>query len=350
MTAPLFRASGVLRGNSTTGTLTIPAAVQDGDWGFLTVSNSDGMGAPSIPTGWSQVAQAAHINSKAYFTVFAKQFAAGDAGPAITWAVGSNFGIVGVWYSGANGIGVIGSVTASAAGTTTVANSVTTTSPDNVVLAMATHTAGSAGFAASGTIAPDATVRGTTFSTATFGHSIVVADLTKATAGATNAQTVTWDAAYTGSGAMQLAVLPVPAPQVWVPSTDTGSTTTGWTKTPAGAASIAAVLSDTDATTYIESGDNPNGLVYQSAPFTLSKPADLTSVRVKASGYLASGTTGSRLIQLYQSTTLIKQQTVALTGTNVETVVSLNSTEAGSITVTAGQWANLSVKVTDTAS
>lgn len=351
MAAPVYRNSATLRGNAATGALTIPGTVQDGDWGVLVVANNFPMGTPPTPAGWSVVQASTNLGGgKEYLTVFAKQFVAGDPGPSFTWTSGANFTLAAAWYSGANGVGVVGTLAGATSGTVTTAGAVTTASADNLVLTLADHYAGSGGFAASATVAPDATIHASSFGAATFHHSIVIAATTKATAGSTNAQTVTWDAALTASGGLQVALLPLPTPQTWVPTTDSGATITGWTKTPSGAASVAAVLADSDPATYIESGDNPTGLVYQSPTFTLSKPADLTSVKVKVSGYLAAGSTGSRLIQLYQSTTLIKQSTVALTGANTETVVALNSTEAGSITTSAGQWLNLSVKVTDTAS
>jgi len=350
MTLPVFRTQATAKGNGTSGSLTIPAGVVADDWGFLVVTNGDGMGAPSVPTGWSQIVQAAHINSKTYLTVFAKQYVAGDAAPAITWAVASNFGLAAVWYSGAGGAGVVGTATPTISGTAIPAPSITTASADNVVLSMANHFIGSAGFASTATVAPDAVIRSSLYATAAFGHCAVIADVTKATAGTTNTQTFTFDASTVGSAGVQIAVIPAPAQQVWAPTTDTGSTVTGWTKNPAGAASVATVLGDADPATYIESGDNPTGLVYQSAPFTLAVPADLTSVKVKVSGYLSAGTTSSRVIALLQGATVIKSSTVALTATNAETVIALSSAEAGTMTASSGQWANLTVKVTDTAS
>lgn len=109
------------------------------------------------------------------------------------------------------------------------------------------------------------------------------------------------------------------------------------------------MLSDTDPNTYVETLNNPAGQVYQSERFPLPVSPDLTSVKVKVAGYII-GTTASRVIGLYQGTTLVKSVTITPTGSDVETVVALTSAEAGSMVASAGQWTNLSIRVTDTVS
>lgn len=350
MTAPTFRAAATARGNSTTASVTIPGTVVADDWGLLVVSSGDGMGNPSTPSGWSVVLATTAINAKCRISIFARQFVGGDANPSMTFGVGSNWTVNAVWYEGSDGIGVIGSLTGSASGTTSTCSAISTTSTDNLVLTIGNHFAGSAGFAASATNAPDAAVVSAIYGVGTFNHSIWIGADVEALAGATNTQTITWNAAGTGIGGIQVSLLAAAPPQIWVPTTDTGATITNWTTEPSGAAGTYEVLADGDPLTYIESATNPVAQVWQSEPFSLNVPADLNSVRVKVSGYMPVGTTGSRTIELYQSTTLIKQDTVALTGADAETVVALNSTEAGSMTVTTGAWDDLSVKITDTAS
>jgi hypothetical protein len=350
MAAPTFRAAATARGNSTTASVTIPGTVQVDDWGILVVDSGDGMGNPSTPSGWSVILSTTAMNAKSRITIFGRKFVAGDAAPSMTYGVGSNWSVNAVWYSGCDGVGIIGSFTGAGTGTTSTCAAITTTSADNIILSIGVHFAGGAGFAASASASPDSAVVSAVYGVGTFNHGIWIGAHTKAVAGATNTQTITWDLAATGIGGIQISLIPAAPPQLWVPTTDTGATIASWTKTPSGAAGVYAVLADSDPTTYIESATNPSAQVYQTPTFSLQVPADLTSVRVKVSGYMPVGTTGSRLIQLYQSTTLIKQQTISLTGSNVETSVALNSTEAGSMTVTSGQWQNLSVKVTDTAS
>lgn len=349
-TPPVRRASATLRGNSTSGTLTLPGTLVADDYGLLTVCNNDGMGNPTAaPSGWSVIVPTVAINAKQRVTIYGKTYAAGDPNPSQSWGVSSNWAMEGVWYSNCAGVGALGSFTGSASGTTSTAAADTTTSDQNMVVTIATHFAGSLGFATSATPSPDATLNAAFYGTATFHHGIWIGDVVKATAGATNAQTITWDVAGTGMGGIQIALIPALPLQVWVPTTDTGATITGWTKTPSGAAGIFTVLADSDPTSYAETADNPAAQVYQTPTFSLQVPADLTSVKVRVSAYFSAGTSGSVLAQLYQGTTLIKQQTITLTASNVETVMSLTSTEAGTMTVTSGSWNNLSVKLSATA-
>lgn len=350
MAAPTYRDKVSARGNGTTATVTIPGTVQADDWGILAISSGDGMGNPSTPSGWSVILPTVAINAKARLTIFARKFVAGDGNPSMTYGVGSNWAVNAVWYSGSDGVGVVGSFTGSSTGATSTAAALTTLSADNIILTVGNHFAGSAGFATSATNSPDSAMISEIYGVGTFNHSIWIGAHTKTVAGATNTQTITWNLSTTSTGGIQIALIPAAPPQLWVPTTDTGATIASWTKVPSGAAGVYAVLADSDPTTYIESATNPSSQVYQTPTFSLQVPADLTSVRVKVSGYMPVGTTGSRTIQLYQGATLVKQSTISLTGSNVETSVALNSTEAGSMTVTSGSWNNLSVKVTDTAS
>ncbi len=349
--APPFRATASLRNNSASTTLVIPALVEAPDYGLLVVTNNDGMGVPSTPAGWSVVLATQNIGGKQRFTIFGKAYEEGDADPIVTWGTSSNNTVLGIWYSDVSGVGVIGSFIGAVTGAAATADAISTLSDDNEVIAIGTHYFGGSGSATSATVAPDFAIAASIYGGGgTFQHSIVVADLDKAVAGATNDQTFTFDSTGTAMGGIQLSLTPTLPDQEWRPTTDTGATIAGWSKTPSGAASVAAVLADDDPATYIESGDNPVGLVWQSETFTLDKPADMTTVKVKVSGYMPTGTTGDRTIALYQGTTLIKQQAVTLTDTDTTTTMSLSSTEASSITVTTGQWEDLSVKVTDTAS
>lgn len=176
----------------------------------------------------------------------------------------------------------------------------------------------------------------------------VTASHTYAAAGTyTITLTVTDNLGGTGTATQTVTVAPV---KTYVPANDTGATTTGWTKVPSGAASFAATQGDLDDTTYIESTANPTNVVYQTAIPDVDVPADLTTVKIRARGATVSATSGSVILGLYQSGTLIAQSApLPLTATPAWNELALTSAQASAIAVTGSKWQNLSIRKTYTA-
>lgn len=340
---------------TTSPTITVPTggtAPVAGDIGIVM------LGAPSPtlrvitpPAGWSVVSASAVYNNMCV-AIYQRIYQAGDPSTvAFASTVADLWAMAGVWLDGTvvQSLDVIGTVgSRGGSSTLTTAPALTASAAGEIILAI---------FGERSTAITTATV---SVGTQDFYQEYIASTcsflISEQTAGSTAVAAVT--ATYTGASGngmgLQVALTPVPttppAVQTWVPTTDTGATITGWTKVPGGAASIAAVLADNDPTTYAESGSNPAGLVYQSPPFSLIVPMDLSTVAINVSGYFSSGTTGSRVVALYQGTTLVHTSTVTLGSSNATAVVAPSVPEASAMIVTAGLWQGLSVKITDTAS
>ena len=173
------------------------------------------------------------------------------------------------------------------------------------------------------------------------------------TAAGTYTVTVTVTDANSSTGTTTQIVNPRVVVTVY-PTSDTGATTTGWSKVPSGAASFAAVLGDNSDTTYAETGTSPSNQILHTPLPAMEVPADLSTAEFGGRYYLASGTSGSVVLALYQSGTLIKTgSSAALTSSPQTYLLALTATEAAALTVTAGspnKWSNLAVRATVTGS
>lgn len=134
-----------------------------------------------------------------------------------------------------------------------------------------------------------------------------------------------------------------------LPTTDSGGTYTNWTST---GANDFSVLADSLDTTYIESVTNPTSATFTVPLPSRAVPSDLTSVQLLVRAELAAGaTSGTLAASLYQNTTSISTGTpVSITSSYVDYLFNLTGTQAAAITASAGQWANLNIRVTTTAS
>jgi hypothetical protein len=216
--SPEFRAAATgseTLGASTTTALTptIPAEVQEGDVGFIVALGGGGSGAATAPSGWSTLVSDTTLGTGgARFSVFTRTYVAGDPNPTVNWpsapTSGNNLCAPAVWYSGVGSITAGTVSTSSTASTDWTAPSLTTPANDHTVLAVSGEKGGSTGWGSIASWSPDATMRASRYGTGNFYPSVVFGDLDKPTAGATNAQTASWNFSTSNGFAVQIDLAP----------------------------------------------------------------------------------------------------------------------------------------------
>lgn len=200
-------------GNGQGLTITTPGTVQVGDWGFVGTMAGGGSNASAAPAGWSTLVADTQINTgAARLAIYGRQFQAGDANPTVGYptapASGNNISAFGIWYSGVTAVNV-GTLGTGAAALTRDCPSLTTGGASREVLCISGSKGSGSGFPSSLSFGPDATFRGARYATANFYPSIGGGDFTKATAGATNIQTATWNFSTANSFGIQLELVGV---------------------------------------------------------------------------------------------------------------------------------------------
>lgn len=351
---PRFRAEAHTRNNATTtNTITIPAAVESGDIGILVISTGAAIGSATLtaPSGWTTVVPQTAISSSGTMAVYTKNYQSGDTNPTVTSSGSQTMTACCVWYGESYGIGVLGSLTNRGSTTTTAtAAAITTTSDQNVVLVAFAERGTGSGSMTTVTVTPDAVQRSLQIASGVSCPSTWIGEIQKPTAGATNAQTATYDdSSPTGTG-VQLSLVPMPIGAIVVPTTDTGSTTTGWTGVGTGA-TFAARLGDSSDSTYAESAANPTNSVFQIAIPNTTVPSDLSTALFHFRARYVSGSSGSVVATLYQGASAIHTSPAKTLTTSFQTfAIALSVAEATGLTVTGGNtWQNLSIRLSATA-
>lgn len=104
MTVPTVRATALLNDNSSATTATqsgtIPASVQDGDYGLLVAVEGTGANTVTTPTGWTLLGGPLTVDSNNTIYVFGREMLASDAGDpvSVVWSgSGKGCGVLQVW-------------------------------------------------------------------------------------------------------------------------------------------------------------------------------------------------------------------------------------------------------------
>lgn len=344
-------------GNTASGTITVPAGAPVGATGVVifTQNNADVLTAsPSWLTPVTTVADAS-----ANFPVRFYRFTVGDgsSGTVAPGTVGTfTMSATRAWtltLYGVDGTDPTNPLTVVATAATVTTTAVMPTATTSEALWLAEVAIGKAnGTSVTSWTAPTGwTARATTVSPTTFGGTVVIADRDNGLAGAASygGETYAANAAIAVAQRYLLGFRPAPVSLTYYsPSSDV--TTSGWSKTPGTAATFAAVLGDTDAATYAESPTNPANSVLEVALPPIAVAADLSSLQFAADLYVANGTAGTATLALLQGGVVKKSATFTLTTTNTTYTLQPTATDAAALTKTGNSWANLTQRMTVTAS
>lgn len=218
----VFRDSVSIQGTSVQNTYTFarPGTVQNNDFGWVVMIAGAGSNAPTAPAGWTTEYEGTSLGGgSARMSIYSKRYATGDADPSVVYSTapgsGNNISGLAFWYANVP-VGQtpsIGTVGLSATATNAfVAPSKTTASPNRRMLAISAMKGNGTSFPASASWSPDAVTRATRYATGLFYGSIVLGDWIASSAGATNAQTATWDMSTASAFAVQIEVPSGPVP------------------------------------------------------------------------------------------------------------------------------------------
>lgn len=348
-------------GNTATGSIAVPTGMPAGASGVVVFTQNNADVLTTAPAWLTLIDSTSSGSTSLVNKVYRFTVGDGSAGTVSPGTTGSfSMSAVRAWTAtlyGVDGVDTANPVTVLAvAGTATASTAAvpTATTTEALWLAEVAVQKANGTVITAFTVPTGWTARVTTASPTTFGAAVVVADRTNGVAGAGSyGGDIYTPNPATSSTTERYLIGFRPAPvnlTYYAPTTDTGSTTSGWTKTPAGAAGFYAVVNDTDPATYAESPTNPT----TATPLTLTLPSvpvptDLSTVSINADGYYANGTSGSIALSLLQSGVVKKTATVTLTGTNATYSVPLSTAEAAALTVTGGLWQNLALRIGATA-
>lgn len=194
-------------------TFTTPGTVQTDDWGTIVMIAGEGSNPPTAPAGWATMYEGLSGGGTARLSIYGKRYAPGDADPTVSYnsapSTGNNITGIAFWYFNVP-VGqtpTLGSVGTSASLTNVyTAPSKTTTTPNRRIVTIGALKGGGSGAPSTGSWSPDASTVASIFASATYYSGIVIGEFMKATAGATNAQTITWDDTRTSGFAVQMEV------------------------------------------------------------------------------------------------------------------------------------------------
>lgn len=358
MAITTYTASG--GGNTASGSVTVPAGMPSGSAGFIVFTQNNADALTATPA-WLTLLDNTSSGSTSFVSkVYTFKVGDGTNGTVVAGSVATfTLSATRAWTAtlyGADGVDTTNPITlAGVAGTASAATAiiptVTTTEPLWLVEVAVEKANGSiiTGF----TPPTGWTQRVLTASPTTFGGAVVITDRDNGLAGAGTygGDVYTPSPATTATTERYLiGFRPVPVTLTYyAPTTDTGATTTGWTKNPSTSA-FYQVVGDTDPTSYAESPANPTNSIFEIALGTVQVPADLSTVSFQADAYFVNGTSGTAVLALYQNGTVKKTGgTLTLSATNSTFTLPLTTADANSLTKTGSTWVGLTLRATVTA-
>lgn len=347
-------------GNTASGSVTVPAGMPTGSAGYIVFTQNNTDAITSVPAFLTLLDSTASGSTSFVSKVYTFKVGDGSAGTvtpgtSVTITMSATRAWTATLY-GASNVDTTTPMMLVAVAGSLATNAIMPTASTSEALWLTEVAVGKSNGTAvtSWTLPAGWSSRINTVSPTTFSAGVVITDRDAGTAGASSYGGET----YTPNNAINVAMRyiigfrpAVVALTYYTPNDDTGATTTGWTRTPSGAASFAAVVSDADNGTYAESPTSPSNSVLQMNIPAVSIPTDLSTAQIQIDMEYSGATSGSAVITLLQNGSIVKTgSTQTLTSGWATYYLTLTSTEASALTATAGTWQNLAIKVAVTAS